>query len=116
MDAQACQRQRDGNAGFQREPGLAATLPEQLIETIANRADSDAEISDQFGHDRHRDDVPGCEAWSMPLMRSQCRDGIPPSSQGIHRNGKQLANLALGVTHQAKLAGNDGQINTGLTP
>ncbi len=59
-------------------------LPEQLIETAANRADADAKIFDQLSHDRHRDNVSGCEAWSMPLMRSQCRDSSPPSSQGIH--------------------------------
>lgn len=73
-----------GNGGFQREPRLAATLPDQLIETAANRADADTEISDQFGHDRHRDHVPRCEAWGVPLMRSQCRYGIPPRTKRVH--------------------------------
>lgn len=59
------------------------TLVEQLIEAAANCADAHAKIFNQFSNDRHCDDVPGGEAWRVSLMRSQCRDGVPPSSQGV---------------------------------
>lgn len=51
---------------------------------MTNSADADAEISDQFGYDRRRDDVPWREIWGVPLMRSQCGDGIPPRTKSVH--------------------------------
>lgn len=58
-------------------------------------------------------DILRCKTRGMPFMRSQCRDGIPPCAKSIHGNGKQLADLALSITHCTRLARNEPHINTG---
>lgn len=57
-----------GDAIFKREPGSPSALLEQLIKTVADRPYAHTEIPDEFGDDRHGDNVPRGEAGGMPFM------------------------------------------------
>ncbi|MCY0150750.1 hypothetical protein OEG84_24395 [Hoeflea sp. G2-23] len=56
------------DAAFKRAPRLSPALLEQQIETIPDRSDAYAEMSDKFGDYRYRDNVPRREARGMPFV------------------------------------------------